>query len=120
MLLKTEKHLCWQQRIAEASGQLEFTPLIEREEVLCKRLSTLSAPDSDLLYASARSGNLFTSLASECGISSGAWVRICDQNDDFNRLDFHLYWWAIEPQIQTWVDSGIAARKKLSALAKRR
>jgi hypothetical protein len=120
MLLKTERQLCWQQRIAEASEQHEFTPLMEREEALVKRVKALSELDVDLLYTLARKGQLFTSLAAETGISSGGWVRICDQYDEFNRLDFNLYWLAIEPQIQTWTDSGIAARKKLSALAKRR
>ena len=118
-LLEKERQLCWQQRIAEASEQLEFTPLIEREEVLCRRLSTLSAPDSDLLYTLAGAGKLFTKLASECGISSGGWILACDRYNDFNRLDFHLYWWAIEPQIEAWINSVERARKKLSVLAQR-
>jgi hypothetical protein len=90
----------------------------EREGVLYKRLSTLSEPDLDLLYGISEERAVITSLAAEAGISSGTWIRICDQYDEFYRLDFHLYWLAIEPQIEAWVDSVERARKKLSSLSK--
>ena len=119
MLLEADRRLCWHQRIAEALEQLKFTPLHESEDAVFKRLNRLSEANLDGWFKSAGEGRLFTSLASEFGISSGGWILLCDQYEDFKLLDFKLYLMAIEPQVHAWNDSVERARKKLSALAER-
>ena len=118
-LLEKERRLCWHQRIVDASEQRKFTPLHESEDAVFERLNRLSEADLDHIETMAGEGQLFTSLAAEIGVSSGGWVLLCDQYDDFNMLDFDLYLLAIEPQVQAWADSVTTAHRELSSLAKR-
>jgi len=84
-----------------------------------ERLNRFSEADLDHLHASAKGGMLFTFLATEIGLSSGAWIFLCYRYYAFDMLDFGLYLDAIEPQVHAWVDDVIVAQRELSAITER-